>query len=183
MKRLILVLSFVLVSAHAYKYNDFLLKVQLDLVPKILLLDKDFNKKIKGKTVTLAIVYEPYDEDIAKMIQQFLKRKYQGRLFDYNFQIKLVEAQKFIQNPDNFTAFYILKLTQQHLAKIRDIIKKMGRYTFVYDRDDLRHGFLFSIDLQRRPVIFANKRVLKKSFDFLPQLYTLVRFVDEKRPL
>lgn len=180
---MIFLVCVLIVSIKAYKYNEFLLKTQVDLVPKILLLDKDLRKKIINNTITLAIVYETNDEERAKLLQKFLQRKYHKKLFDLNFHIKLINVDDFIKNPQNVTALYLLKLTPQHLKQLRAIIQKRGLYTFVYDKDDLRYGFLFSIDLQKRPIIFANKEVLKKGFHFLPQLYTLVRFMHERKPL
>ncbi len=183
MKRVVFLVCILFVSLEAYKYNEFLLKTQADLVPKILLLDKDLRRKIENNTITLAIIYETNDEERAKLLQKFLQKKYHKKLFDLNFRIKLIDIEDFIKNPQNVTALYLLKLTPQHLKQLRAIIQKRGLYTFVYDKDDLQYGFLFSIDLQKRPIIFANKEVIKEGFDFLPQLYTLIRFMNEKEPL
>ena len=67
--------------ALSYNYNQFLLRVQATIFPKIVLLDQDIEKKISGNTVNISIVSKVDDIHVAHQLSELLVDKY-GKKYD-----------------------------------------------------------------------------------------------------
>ncbi|WP_281950691.1 hypothetical protein [Nitrosophilus kaiyonis] len=178
MKKVVAILFLLNLSLFAYKYNEFLIKTQAALLPKIMLLDKKFANKTVDSKVKIAIIFNENDINTAFLLKTFITNYYGSDFENYMLVIKLKKVEDFLNSKEKYSAIYLLKLSEDNYQKIYKKIKNSNIYSFVYDKDDLKYGFLFSIDLEEKPIIFMNKKAINKNFDFIEQLYTLVRLID-----
>lgn len=178
MKRILIL--FIILNSYlfAYKYNEFLLKTQCILFPKILLLDKKIDEKTVNGKIKIAIIFEKEDLNTALFIKSLISSYYDSRLENYKLEIDVVPVDEFIRKNGSYSSLYFLKISKEKIENIKKTLKKGKIVTFVYDKNDLKYGFLFSIDLEKNPIIYINKKAINQNFDFIPQLYQLVRLVD-----
>jgi len=176
MKKALLFILLTKIFLFAYKYNDFLLRTQSTLIPKILLLDKKiYNKQ---SIINIAIIFDENDLHTAFFIKSLIMEYYANRLENFKLKVTPILADEFVNKKEKFDCVYILKIPKEKLIKINKKIKKMKIESFTYDKNDLKYGFLFSIDIEKDLIIFMNKKALNKNFDFFPQLYQMVRFIN-----
>lgn len=155
-------------------YNEFLLETQLSLLPKIALLEKTVASSSK-ETLDILIVYSQEDEDTARYAASFLDRKFQNKLGRYTVRVSLSTFEKCCHTPKP-SLIYCLNGKNAQLTKVYSYAKNNNIISAVYDGENLKEGFLFSVVLERSPVILINKKTLKeRQFEFPQTLYTIVR--------
>ncbi len=172
-KKLLLAI-FAASTLFALPYDEFLLETQLSLLPKIALLEKSQSAARKD-IMEILIVYNQDDEEIAKYAVGFLDKKFQGRVGTYRLKVTLSTFDKCCL-PGRDTIVYCLNGTEAQLAKVQSYVRQNGFISAIYDSQSLKNGFLFSVILERTPIILMNKKVLKdQQFIFPPNFYTIVR--------
>lgn len=164
------------VFACADNYNEFLIETQLSLLPKIALLEKTaMNSK---DVVDIIIVYNQEDEDTARYAVNFLERKFQGKIGRYQMKVNMSTFDRCCP-PYRASLVYCLNGRESQLNRVQSYAKHTKSVTAVYDVGNLRGDFLFSVTLEKTPVILMNKKALKDSqFDFPQTLYSIVRPVQ-----
>ena len=177
MKKLLLI-SFLLTSTlFGYSYNDLLIKAQSSIFPKILLLDKKLDQKLVEGKVVYTIACEDNDYQTALQVQELLNKHYQNRLGQYAFEVQVVPFSK-LSAETKTTAVYALN-SEDGIEKISRIAETAGFMTFSYDIDNLKHGMLLSLMVEKSTVLYLNKQGLQNhNVDFVDSLYQIVRFAN-----
>ncbi len=179
MKKILLILLIFKILIFANNYNDFLLKIQAKIYPKIILLDKKIDKKLVDGKIIVGIVYDKGDFFIANRVKNLIKSLYGSRLDEYEFKVVPIDMLNILNDRySNFSYLYILKSIPDRFERLSLFVNRNKIVTFIYDKNDLKYGFLFSLDIKREPIIYMNKKI-SKIFDFNQYLYSIVRFVDE----
>ena len=178
MRRVLVFLILINISLFAYKYNDFLIKADAKIFPKIILLDKYMKNKIVNGSIKIAILYEENDLNTAIVLKSAIFDTNRRKLENYKLEVDLVNIKDFLNDDIKYNAIFILKTSCENFEQIAKKISNTGIVSFVYDKNDLEKGFLFSIDIENKPIIYMNKKALNKNFDFIPELYQLVRLID-----
>lgn len=177
MKKIFTVLLFLKLIVFAQNYNDFLLRIQSKIYPKIILLDKKIDKKLINGKIMFGIVYDNDDFFIAQRVKELIKKIYGSRLDRYEFKIIPIEMLNILDSKyADYSYLYILKSIPDRLKQLSLFVKKHNIITFTYDKEELKYGFLFSLDIEKKPIIYMNKKVLNKDLEFTPYLYRIVRF-------
>lgn len=159
----------------AGSYNTFLLETQLTLLPKISILEK--SKTAVGDNIELIIVHGSGDDDTAEYAAQFLENKFGGRLGKYNLKVTITTFDKCCP-PVRPSLIYCLNGTHEQLSKVQSFIRATNTVSAVYDSENLKNGFLFSVTLERHPVVLMNKKVLKdRGLEFPQTLYAIVKAI------
>ncbi len=160
----------------ADNYNEFLLETQLSLLPKIALLEKSV---LSSKDVVdIVIVYNSEDEDTARYAVSFLEKKFQNRMGKYPMKVSMATFDKCCP-PTRYSLVYCLNGRESQLNKVQNFARHTKSVTAVYDSNNLRGDFLFSVVLEKMPVILMNKKALKEGqFEFPQTLYSVVRSVQ-----
>lgn len=173
--RILLFLALFYAAAFGYNYNDLLIKVQSEIFPKVLLLDKKLDEKLVNGKVVYAVLYDKLDTKIAQTVHDEVKRKHDSRLGDYDFEIQLV---RFDEITDDFdaTAVYALNMGE-NTKKVVDMAISRGMMTFSYDINNLDDGMLLSMMIEKFTVLYVNKNHLKHyPVDFVDSLYQIAVF-------
>lgn len=162
--------------AWAGNYNEFLMETQLSLLPKIALLEK--TALTSKDSVDIIIVYNPEDEDAARYAANFIERKFQNKIGKYPVKVIMSTFDKCCP-PYRASLVYCLNGRESQLNRVQNYAKHTKSVTAVYDNGNLKGDFLFSVVLEKTPVILMNKKALKDGqFEFPQTLYTIVRTVQ-----
>ena len=176
MKKTVLLLLMLVNLLYGMNYNELLLKTQASIFPKIMLLDKKLNEKLVDGKIIYTIVYEKNDFSIAQEVGQFIDAKYRGHFDGYNYEINLVEFSN-LSTKTKASAIYMLN-SDKSIKKVADIAKEKGIIAFSYDINNLKHGLLFSLMLEKSTVLYINKENLYiQKVDFVDSLLQMVRFI------
>ncbi|WP_187648244.1 hypothetical protein [Nitrosophilus labii] len=179
MKRVVIIIFLTNILLFAYSYDDFLLKTQAKIYPKLILLDKKIDKKLIDGKIQVGIVYDNDDFFTALLIKKLIKSMYGNKLDGYSFKIIPINMLNILNEKLNiFSYLYILKSIPDRLKTLSLYVKKYRIVTFTYDKNDLQYGFLFSINLEKKPILYMNRKALEKEFDFVPSLFQIVRLID-----
>ena len=177
--RIIVTLLLLLQLVWGYQYNTFLLRTQIKLYPKIIFFDRNLLSKVKNKEIIFGIIYEKVDSFVAQKIIQWFKEMYGERIGEFRVILKPFDMETYRKNIPLVIAIYVLKLYPADMKYVAHSITKKGIYSFTYDKNDLKYGFLCSVAIEKDIVIYLNKKVLEKeNFDFVDSFFSIVRFVE-----
>jgi hypothetical protein len=178
MKKIMLLLVMLVNFVYGMNYNELLLKTQASIFPKIMLLDKKLNEKLVDGKIVYTIVYEKNDFSVAQEIRQFIDTKYKGHFDGYEYKINLVEFSN-LSTKTKASAIYMLN-SDKSIKKVANIAKEKGIIAFSYDINNLKHGLLFSLMLEKSTVLYMNKESLSvQKIDFVDSLLQMVRFIGK----
>ncbi len=183
MLRLFLFVFMYISGLWGYSYNELLLKTQVKIYPKIILLDMELENKIsQDRGIRLGIVYDKGDFITAEYLRTLIKSVYKDRLSKYLFFAEPVSMEDIIDGKRRFHYLYILKGAPDRLRQLARKSKILRAITFTYDKEDLRYGFLFSIGIEKRTVIYLNSGALD-NFRFTKYIFQLAKVIegDERR--
>lgn len=175
MKMLLLIPFLLATTLFGYSYNDLLLKAQSTIFPKILLLDKKLGEKLVDGKIVYAVACEDNDYHTAVKICDLVDSKYKNRLGSYELEVKVVKFSE-LSDKTKVTAVYALN-SGTGIEKISRLAESSGFMTFAYDIDNLKHGLLLSLMIEKSTIIYLSKQNLQShKVDFVDSLYQIVRF-------
>ena len=163
--------------AFGFNYNDVLLKAQISIFPRVLLLDKEIESKLVNGKIVFTVVYEDRDHDVALDIAKKIEESYKGKFEKYEY---IINTMKFsdLNNETQATAFYTLN-SLNNIAKVASIAQKKGIIAFTYDTNNLNKGLLFSLVFEKSTILYLNKESLvANKIDFVDSLYHIIKFID-----
>jgi len=176
------VLICLLVGLRAYEYNDFLLQTQSSLYPKLLALDKNLPKNIEDEKIDLFIIYASVDRLVAKRVRSFIKSKFDA-ILGYPLEVRLLKIEEALADKrlyERADAIYLLKVAGSQAKRLATKLDGHAVYSFVYDKEDLRWGYLFAVAIERSVTIYINKRALQHNdFDFVTALFENAKIVEQ----
>lgn len=169
---------FIWSSCWSATYDPFLIDIQLSLIPKIAMLEKSINATPSKVPVKMLIAYDPSDEDTAKTSLQILSAKYNGFVRNHPLSAMAIPFDR-LENLDTYHIIYVLNANPLQLKKLHAGISSKA-VTALYNAEKLRNdGMLFSIRMERTPVILINAKVLREShLSFPDSLLELARIVE-----
>jgi hypothetical protein len=173
MKKIWILIFSIINFLHCYNYDNLLIDAQIKLYPKLILLDKNHNKKTINNKIHITIVH--HHSDYQKALE--IKRK-----IEKTHPVVTAEIKEFSQIDNNLksSALYILKGEDKDIEKVTKIASKKHIPTFSYDIEDLKHNCLISLYIEQTPVIYFNNKVHKKyGINFSDLFYQIVRFKDD----
>lgn len=141
---------------QAAGYDSTLLKAHAKLLPKIMLLDKNVDKKLIGGKVRIVVVSGAKDMEAATEFKNQLLDTYEGKIMQYPLQIEIVESGD-IDSIRQASALYALSLRDEQMVKVARLAKKEGIISFAYNHDDLSNGVLVSVRVETKTVIYFNR--------------------------
>ena len=101
--------------ATAAEYDPFLLRAQASIFPKIIMLDKQAEKKTVDDNIVLNIVAEEKDMFVAESLSSLIVERYSKGIGNRKVKVVLTEFNKF--NPDEMYTAYVLLSGPQVIAE------------------------------------------------------------------
>ena len=159
--RILLLILMLSSLVFAYSYKSVLLDAQVSIFPRIILLDKKVEEKLIDGKVVFTIVYDDRDYETALSIVNKIDESYKGKFGKYNYIIDLVKFSDLTKDT-KATAFYMLN-SSDSIAKVVQVAKEKRIAAFAYDTNNLKHGLLFSLVLEKSTVLYLNKDSLQSN--------------------
>jgi len=171
--RTVFIVIFLYSFLGAYEYDKLLLRAEAYTFPKILIMDKNYHKKLNKSAIEIAILYEPIDKLVAIELMKMIKEKFGTKISVNKLEIKLVEFEKLDRE---YSAYIALKSKKGKLEKVSAKSKEQGRIMFAYDYQDLKRGALVSLVIENSTSLYMNKKEIKNSkIDFNSAIFSIVR--------
>ena len=165
-------------STMAAEYDPLLLRTQASIFPKIILLDKEMEEKIKKNEITISIVHSSDDRTNAELLKDLIHEQYNNNLGDKKLTITLLDSNI----PDNTppaTAYFIMQGNPAAHEKITSYAARHKRVCFSYNYKDFENNALVSILIKERTYIYLNKSAtLEYDIKFLPMFYKIVKVLE-----
>lgn len=164
--------------ALAASYDPFLLKTQLNLLPKIALLEKNLSFTKPKAPMKILIAYDRGDEETASMCVKILLGKSHGVINGHPIQVTTLSFDQ-LDDSQSFHFIYALKGSLSQLKKVHNTASAADTITALYDADKLGDdGILLSVQMERSPVILMNAKAMKDGrFSFPDILFEMARIV------
>lgn len=157
-------------------YNSNLLDIQSKVFPKIIIFDKDIEKKILEEKIIFTIFYEEIDYNIALQLKDKIENNYKN-LKNIDFQVKLKKIDHFDKKEPLSTAFYFLLADKNKIRLISDFLIANHRLSFSYDDAYLEYGIIFSLKINSQIDLFLNLQELKNSkIELENSIFNTVKF-------
>lgn len=158
MKTLILFLTLA-TSLFALSINDSLLKVHSTLVPKIYLMDYKFKDKLKNNAISIAIMYKQNEYQDAKRLKGMIDSKYENGIKSYAVEAKLVNYKNI--NTAEANIYYLFPSKSKNIKAVVNKAATNDALTFSYNRDDLKHGVMISLNVSKKIKPLLNLKAIK----------------------
>lgn len=164
--------------ALATPYDPFLLNIQLSLLPKIALLEKNLPFTHSKAPMKILIAYDQGDEETASMCAKILLGKFHGTINGHVIQVSTLSFDQ-LDNSQSFHLIYALKGSLSQLKKVHNTAHASDTITAMYDTDKLGDdGILLSVQMERSPVILMNEKAIKNGhFIFPDSLFEIARII------
>jgi hypothetical protein len=158
--------------------NDSLLNVHATLIPKIMLMDYQFKRKIKDDSIVIDILYEPLNYKNAISLKNKIDVKYKNGIKSYKIETRLVAYSD--ENKPQANIYYIFPTTSENIEKVIEKSKINHALTFSYLEKDLQYGVMLSLDISKKIKPIVNLNAIRKShITFHPVLLNISKiYVD-----
>ena len=161
--------------------NESLLKIHATIVPKILLMDYDFKKKIINKIIKIAIVYENNDYKEALLLKRMIEQKYQDGLKSYDISLTLLPYTKTKDSKIKANLYYIFPSNVKNIQIAINKAKNSKALTFSYQKENLQNGVMSSVDIGSRVKPILNLEAVKmNNITFRPLLLKISLIYSQK---
>lgn len=172
----VLLLLFVSFQAYATEYNSLLLRAQVGIFPKIIMLDTDIGEKVNGNQINLHVVHKADDKKHAQKVKRLIDERYGNKIGVYELNVDVVEAGlKTINTP---TAYFVMDVSDDEFSKVSSIAMKNNRICFSYNYKDIESNSLISLQLKEKMYIYLSKQQLNRyDIRFQSVFYNIVKVV------
>lgn len=168
---------FVLSGVNASEYNSLLVRAQVSIFPKIIMLDEGIDEKLVDEAIALHVVYRQEDKKGAERVKQLIEAHYGDNIGRYEFKVILAVASS--KQQELATAYYLLNVDATALSDITDIARKNKRIAFSYNHNYLENDALISLQLRERVYIYLSKKQLSEyDIRFQSVFYNIVKVIE-----
>ena len=174
MKRLFVLLMLIVLPLSSQSYNEHILKIEANIIPRIILMDYNVEDKLVDGKITIAVLHNPTDMVTAQKIEKFLKEKYPNGLKHYPIAVRLLPYTALTEHSPRATLYYLM---DSNLANIKNAIGIANRYralAFSHDAQNLRYGAHISLRIDKKIIPYINPASLKESkISLRPALFAI----------
>ncbi len=176
--KIFLVLILVSKQAFAFDYDPLLIRAQASIFPKIILLDKDLDKKVMENKVVISILHGNGEYEIALNIKSLIEGQYKKNLGKNELKINVLDYRKFDDSTVS-TAYFILKGASTYREQVTAHAASKNRVVFSYDYKDFESNALISVLVREKTYIYLNKNAIHDyDIKFLPLFYKIVKVIE-----
>ena len=164
--------------AHAYDYDPLLMRAQASIFPKIILLDKELDRKVASGQVVITILHSSEEEGVALQIKGLIEDQYKNNLGKQTLFVNIADFEQFDES-HVATAYFLLKGTEVLRNKVTAYAAKQKRLAFSYDYKDFESNALVSVLVKEKTYIYLNKAAIHDyDIKFLPLFYKIVKVIE-----
>jgi hypothetical protein len=148
-------------SLYAFNINESLLNMHATLLPKIYLMDYNFQKKSLNKTIAITILYERSEYKGAQFLKKQILKKYANGIKSYKLNVQLVNYNKL--NNTHANMYYMFPSNKKHTLKAVEKANKENAITFAYDKEDLKYGIMISLEVDKKTKPLLNLEAIREN--------------------
>ena len=164
--------------SYAYDYDPLLLRAQASIFPKIIMLDKDVDKKVESGQLVVLIMHSSQEKSIAIKFKDLIKQQYKNKLGKKELIINLLAFEDF-KYSRVVTAYFLLKGPEESHAQVTRQAANNNRLVFSYDYKDFNKNSLVSVLMKEKTYIYLNKNAIHDyDIKFMPLFYKIVKVVE-----
>jgi hypothetical protein len=142
-------------SLQADDLKDDLLRIHATLMPKLMMMDYDFQQRLVDNAISIAIVYDNNNQKMDVLaLQHYLEAKYPDGFQNHKITLEFFSYEK-IALAKKHTLYYLLPASEKHIKEALEVAHKQEALSFAYRDDDLKYGAMFSVKITNnvKPVI------------------------------
>jgi hypothetical protein len=151
-----LILLYFTSSLFSLTINDSLLEIHATLLPKVPLMDYQFNQKCRENTIIIDLIYDEVDYLSALSLKKKIASKYKDGISSYKITTKLTLYTNI--NREMANIYYLFPTTSKNIKKAVNVASKNKALTFSYLKNDLKYGVMISLNsgTQVKPIVNLN---------------------------
>jgi hypothetical protein len=143
-------------------------------MPKVLLLEKNIEQKLKNNTINITLVYEKNNYKDMKYLTQEIRREYPNGISGYNIKIVQQEYGLINKCDPNIDILYIFPSSKDNIKNLIQIYSRCKAITFASNKEYLKEGAMISIDVGKTVKPIVNLVAVKNSgITFKPVLLSI----------
>lgn len=143
-------------------YDINILTLQSKVFPKVILADNNISEKILDNNLSITILYEEIDTNIAIKFKKMIELNY-PKLKEYDVLVKLLEYKNFSSNAQLDSAYIFLLGEKKDIIDISKITTDKNRLSFCYDKSYIESGVIFGLEISSTVSLLLNLNNLKQS--------------------
>lgn len=163
MKRLFALFMLLTLPLFPQSYNEHILKIEANIIPRIILMDYKFKEKLSDGKIAIDVVYDPIDLPHAKRIKKFIEAKYPMGIKGYPIHITLTPYRMLAEQPHRATLYYLMDSDAGTITKTVAQSRKNRVLVFTHDSQNLKYGAHVSLRIDKKIVPYLNPASLKES--------------------
>lgn len=163
MKRLFALILLIALPLFPQSYNEHILKIEANIIPRIILMDYQFEEKLTNGGITIAVIYNPIDLPSAKTIKKFIHEKYPKGIKGYPINVTLLTYDTIVQKAVKSTLYYLMDSDVETVTKAIEQGRKNRILVFSHDSQNLKYGAHVSLRIDKKIVPYLNPASLKAS--------------------
>ncbi len=165
MKALFLIFIFFSMNTTllAQHLKDNLMQIHATLIPKMLMMDYDFKKRLVDNTISIAIIYKnTQQKNDALALKRYLYAKYPNGFQGHKIALEFISYKK-IPHTQKHSLYYFLPSSAQQIKKAVSIVNQHEALSFAYNDKDLKYGIMLSVKITNKVKPIINVDALKKT--------------------
>lgn len=143
-------------------YDPILLKIQANIYPRVMTLDRELEEKNPDGPVTLLVLHALEDLPAAEEIARGVEEKYLGLLDGLPFQVAVL-AYRALEPETPASAFYLLSADEADMEKALEIARTRRLLTFSYEEKELERGVCVSSHVGSKIRPYVNVAAIRES--------------------
>jgi len=148
-------------TLFAVPLKDDLMRIHATLIPKIMMMNYDFNKRLIDNTISIAIIYDNTEQkQEALALKRYLNAKYPGGFQNHKIKIVFLSYNK-ITFTQKHTLYYFLPTSKSQIKNVVAVAYKNKAFTFAYQEKDLQYGVMISVKISNKVKPILNIDALK----------------------
>jgi len=148
-------------SLLALGVNESLLKIHATLVPKIYLMDYNFQTKIEDNTIVIAIIYKEIDYQNANTLKKMIEARYKDGIQSY--KIKPIMSKYADIKNFNANIYYMFPSSKKEIKSVIREANMNNSLTFSYLKEDLKYGVMISLNVSKKIKPLLNLQAIKEN--------------------
>ncbi|MCW9026053.1 MAG: YfiR family protein [Thiovulaceae bacterium] len=154
--------------------DNSLLDIHATIMPKVLLLEHDIEKKIVDNKIHITIAYEKNSYKDMKFLKKSIETKYPKGISGYKIEIDFINYDSFQECKKHTNILYIFPSSQDNINNLITKYNECHAITFASQKEYLKNNAMISIDVGKKVKPIVNLKAVKASgISFKPVLLSI----------
>jgi hypothetical protein len=178
--RVVFTLLFTSSLIFASTISNSLLEIHATIMPKVLMLEHNIEKKIKNNKIKITLAYESSSYKDMKFLKRSIEEKYPNGISGYKIEIATINYTDFNKCDIDTNLLYIFPSSKENVEKLLKGYNSCNAVTFACKKEYLANDAMISIDVGKQVKPIVNLQAVKRSgISFKPVLLSISKVYTE----